>query len=65
MYYLYKVKQSLTNTSNMIFNYNTKDLTKLTRNQMYKILKDLEYIKNEIEDEEWKRGGVLIDLKNK
>jgi len=49
----------------MTFNYNTKDLNKLTRNQMFNILKDLEYIKFEIEYEGWRRDGVLIDLKNK
>ncbi len=48
----------------MTFNYNTKDLNKLTRNQMFNILKDLEYIKNEIEDEEFRRDGILIDFKN-
>lgn len=49
----------------MIFRYNTKDLSKLTRNQMHTILKNLDYIKNEIEDEEFKRDGVLMNLKNK
>lgn len=49
----------------MIFSYNTKDLSKLTRNQMHRILKNLDYIKNEIEDEEFKREGVLIELQLK
>tara|TARA_R110001632_G_scaffold32076_3_gene83369 strand:+ start:7119 stop:7271 length:153 start_codon:yes stop_codon:yes gene_type:complete len=47
----------------MIFNYNSKDLKTLTRNQMFNLLEDLKYIKSEILDEEFKRDGLLIDAK--
>ena len=43
--------------------YSSKDLKKLTRNQMFNILKNLQDIKTEIEDEEFRRDGLLIDAK--
>jgi len=45
----------------MIFNYNSKDLKTLTRNQMFNLLEDLKYIKSEILDEEFRRDGLLIN----